>query len=131
MFIIVGKSEGWSCPSTPLMFECHGRLSKHYKVKVCSFPKSIFVKKGPYPNLIVHSPKCPRHSNIKGVDGRGQPSDLPIIEHGGIPLLLMHDRWFFSIKPTFYPVHSFHCLSKCRWGTWFIYWKETWKSLFI
>ena len=38
--------------------------------------KAIACKKDAYPNLIVHSPKCPR-ANTRGVDGRGQPSDLP------------------------------------------------------
>ena len=38
--------------------------------------KAIACRKDAYPSLIVHSPKCPR-ANTRGVDGRGQPSDLP------------------------------------------------------
>ena len=41
--------------------------------------KAIVVKKSAYPSLIAHSPKRPRHSNVRRVDGRGQPSDLPIV----------------------------------------------------
>ena len=39
--------------------------------------KVIVVRKGAYPNLIVHSPKRPRHLNTKGVDGHDQSSYLP------------------------------------------------------
>ena len=38
--------------------------------------KAIACRKGSYPSLIVHSPKRPQ-ANTRGVDGRGQPSDLP------------------------------------------------------
>lgn len=41
--------------------------------------KAIIVRKSAYPSLIVHSPKLPRHSNVRRVDGCGQPSDLPTV----------------------------------------------------
>ena len=38
--------------------------------------KEIACRKGAYPTLIVHSPQAPM-TNTRGVDGRGQSSDLP------------------------------------------------------
>ena len=44
--------------------------------------KVIVIKKNTYPNLIMHSLKCPRHLNTRGVDGHSQLFDLPTMMVG-------------------------------------------------
>lgn len=38
----------------------------------------------------MYSPKCPRHSNIRGVDGHDQPSNLPTLLSLTIENLVIH-----------------------------------------
>ena len=57
-----------------------------------TFIKAIAIRKGAYPNVIVYSPKRPRHSNTKRVDERDQPSDLPTWSSCEMVILLLNSR---------------------------------------